>query len=87
MNVAAFYSLASIVFMMGYVMLFDGMRYRHALHRFAAVTGLAPVSVGAQIHLSVQETERRISPRDRANRLYAMGEFAAAAELLAKDSD
>jgi len=87
MNVAAYYSLASIVFMMAYVMLFDGMRYRHALRRFAEVTGLAPVSVGAQIDLSVRETERLLSNRGRAQRLYAMGEFAAAAELLAKDKN
>ena len=87
MNVAAYYSLASIVFMMAYVMLFDGMRYRHGLLRFAAVTGLAPVSVGTQIDLSIQETERCLTPRARANRLYAMGEFAAAAELLAKEND
>lgn len=87
MNVAAHYSLASIVFMMAYVMVFDGMRYRHGLRRFAAVTGLLPVSVGAQIDHSIQETERLLSNRDRAQRLYAMGEFAAAAELLAKEED
>ena len=73
--------------MMAYVMLFDGLRYRHGLQRFAAVTGLAPVSVGAQIDLSVQETERLLSLRGRAHRLYAMGEFAAAAALLAKEED
>jgi hypothetical protein len=87
MNVAAYYSLASVVFMMAYVMVFDNMRYRHGLLRFAAVTGLPPVSMGTQIDLSVQQTERLLSNRDRAQRLYAMGEFAAAAELLAKEED
>jgi hypothetical protein len=87
MNVVAYYSLASVVFMMAYVMLFDGFRYRRALRRFAAVTGFAPVSTGTQIDLSVQETERSLSIRDRVHRLYAMGEFAAAAELLAKEKD
>jgi len=84
MNVAAFCSLVSVVFMMAYVMLFDSMRYRLGLRRFSAITGLPPLSVGGQIDFSVQETARCLSPRARAERLYAMGEFAAAAELLAK---
>jgi len=86
MNLAERFSLDSIVFMMAYVMLFVRVHYRRRLQRFAAVTGLPPLPVEAQIDFSVQETQSRLTLRDRAHRLYAIGEFAAAAELLALET-
>ena len=39
-------------------------------------------SSGAELHLAKMEPARLLTMRERADRLYAMGEFAAAAELL-----
>ena len=69
-------ALLSIVFMMSFVMVFDTMRFRHRVEAFASATGLwlAPLTRVA--------SAPRLSAKERAVRLYAMGEFAAAAELL-----
>ncbi len=63
----------SVVFMMAFVMVFDQMHWRHRCERFATVTGL---------WLFDRTPRRPLSPAERANRLYAMGELAAAAEVL-----
>ena len=65
----------SVVFMMAFVMLFDRMHCRRQCERLAAVTGTWNFGWTPQ---------KLLSPYERANRLYAMGEFAAAAELLIK---
>jgi hypothetical protein len=68
------FTYLSVVFMMAFVMLFDKMHWRHRCERFAAVTG---------VWLFDWTPQRALSPGERANRLYAMGELAAAAKLLA----
>jgi hypothetical protein len=65
----------SVVFMMAFVMLFDRMHCRRQCERLAAVTGTWNFGWTPQ---------KLLSPYERANRLYAMGEYAAAAELLVK---
>ena len=71
------YALLSIVLMMAFVMTFDQMRSRHRTERFAAVTGL---------WLFDRTSQKALSPSERANRLYSMGELAAAAEVIALTS-
>ena len=61
--------------MMAFVVLFDHIHCRHRFERFAAVTAMWDLIWPAQ---------RLLDPHERANRLYAMGELAAAAELLVK---
>jgi len=65
----------SVVFMMAFVMLFVQMRSRHRQESFSSITGLS------LFHCPEQKV---LSPRERARRLYAMGELAAAAELIAE---
>jgi len=43
-------------------------------------------SSDAKLHLSAREPMRSLTPRERADRLYEMGEFAAAAALLLPSS-
>ena len=70
------FAYLSVVFMMAFVMVFDQMHWRHRCERFAAATG---------VWLFDRTPRKALSPRERANRLYAMGELAAAAKLLRTD--
>jgi len=43
-------------------------------------------SYGPELHLASREPVRTLTPRERTDRLYALGEFRAAAELLLRES-
>jgi hypothetical protein len=43
-------------------------------------------SCGPELHLACQEAARTLTPRERVDRLYALGEFAAAAQLLSRST-
>ncbi len=63
----------SVIFRMAFVRLFDNMRFRRGRARVATVAGPWLFDGAPRTALSLGE---------RANRLYAMGELAAAAALL-----
>jgi hypothetical protein len=67
------FAYLSVVFMMAFVMLFDKMHRRHRRERLAAVCGA---------WLFDAMPRGALSPQERANRLYSMGELSAAAEVL-----
>lgn len=58
-------------------------RRRRLLRLCSVVRGVPPASTDYQLFLS-QPDARPTPPRIRADRLYAIGEFAAAAEILAR---
>ena len=43
-------------------------------------------SCNAELNLAYREAARTLTPRERVDRLYALGEFAAAARLLSQST-
>jgi len=58
-------------------------RRRRLLRLCSVVDGTPPASPDYELSLS-QPQVKQVPPRIRADRLYAIGEFAAAAEILAR---